>query len=210
MARQGVHIGGTTMALALGVAMALATAGCGASEPTSVEAAAAETADAVCTTLRGWNNELTDVFNATSQEITDDDDPATAGGVLVAGFDEMVAVAEAHVEEARELELPRTVWSDDLRAELGAGAEQSLAVLEDERDEAADLPPIDVDEQGGAIGGASVGVERATSAFEPSAGRYDAVLAEAFAANEGCAHVVQPVESARQPSSRGDVTRARP
>jgi hypothetical protein len=210
MARLGVHIRGTTMALGLGVGTALATVGCGASEPTSVEAAAAETADTVCTTLRGWNNELTDVFNATSQEITDDDDPATAGGVLVAGFDEMISVAEAHVEEARELELPRTVWSDDLRAELGAGAEESLAVLEDERDEAADLPPIDVDEQGGAIGGASVGVERATSALEPSAGRYDAVLAEAFAADEGCAHVVQPIEGERPPSSRRDVTRVRP
>src|SRR5262245_24065597 len=177
MARQGVHIWGTTMALALGVGVAVATPGCGASEPTSVEAAAAETADTVCTTLRRWNNELTDVFNAASQQITDEDDPATAGDVLVAGFDEMITVAEAHVEEAHELELPPTVWSDDLRAELGAGAEASLAVLEDERDEAADLPPVDVDEQGGAIGGASVGVERATSALEPSAGSYDGELA---------------------------------
>ena len=199
------------MALALGVSVAVATAACGASEPTSVEAAAAETADTVCTTLRRWNNELTDVFNAASQQITDEDDPATAGDVLVAGFDEMISVAEAHVEEARELELPRTVWSDDLRAELRAGAEASLAVLEDERDEAADLPPIDIDEQVGAIGGASVGVERATSALEPSAERYDGELALAFAADEGCEHVVQPVESPEpQPSSRRVVTRARP
>lgn len=209
MARQGVHAWGTTLALALGVGMALTTAGCGASEPTSVEAAAATTADTVCTTLRRWNNELTDVFNAASQRITDDDDPDTAGDVLVAGFDEMIAIAETHVDEARELELPRTVWSDDLRAELGTGAEESLAVLEDERDEAAELPPIDVDAQGGAIGGASLGVERATAVLEPSAGRYDVVLAEAFAADEGCVHVVQPIEGARQPSRR-DVTRARP
>ena len=172
--------------------MALASAGCGASEPTSAEAAAAETADTVCTTLRRWNNELTEVFNATSQRITDDDDPGTAGEVLVAGFDEMISIAAVHVDEARELELPRTVWSDDLRGELPAGAEQSLAALEEERDEAADLPPIDVDDQGGAIGGASVGVERATSALEPSAGSYDGLLAEAFVADEGCAHVVQP------------------
>jgi hypothetical protein len=194
MARQRVHVWGTTIVLALGVDMALTTAGCGASEPTSVEAAATTTADTVCTTLRRWNNELADVFNATSQQITDDDDPGTAGDVLVAGFDEMIAIAEAHVEEARELQLPRAVWSDDLRAELGTGAEESLAVLEDERDEAAELPPIDVDEQGGALGGASVGVERATSVLEPSAGRYDVVLAEAFAADEGCSDVVQPIE----------------
>jgi hypothetical protein len=192
MRRQGVvGAAGTAAAvLALGAAV-VAGAGCGASRPTSTEAAAAETAETVCATLRRWNNELTDLFNATSQQITDDDDPDTAGDVLVAGFDEMIAVAEAHVAEAEDLVLPAE-WGDDLRAELTAGAEESLAVLEEERAQAADLPPIEIDDQGGAIGGASVGLERATSVLEPQAGAYDAVLGEAFTADEGCEHVIQP------------------
>jgi hypothetical protein len=37
-----------------------------------------------------------------------------------------------------------------------------------------------------------VGLERATSVLEPSAGAYDPVLAAAFAADAGCEHVVQP------------------
>src|SRR5262245_36260695 len=97
------------MALALNVSVAMATASCGASEPTSVETTTAETADTVCTTLRRWNNELSDVFNAASQQITNENDPATAGDVLVTNFDEMIKVAQAHVEKTRKLELPRTV-----------------------------------------------------------------------------------------------------
>jgi hypothetical protein len=68
-----------------------------------------------------------------------------------------------------------------------------VAVLEHERDEAAELEPFGVDGQGGAIGGASVGLERATSAVEPSIGDYDDEdLRAAFAADEGCEHVIQP------------------
>ena len=189
----GVQGTGRVVAAALAVAAVLAgVAGCGASKPTSTEAAAAETAATVCAALRGWNNELTDVFNATSQRITDDDDPDTAGDVLAEGFDEMIALAEEHVTESGELALPAASWRDDLRAELTAGAEESLSVLEDERDEAAALPPIEIDDQGGAIGGASVGLERATSALEPAVGAYDTVLGEAFAADAGCEHVIQP------------------
>jgi hypothetical protein len=174
------------------LATALAAAGCGASEPTSSEAAAAETADTVCTMLRRWDNELGDVMNATSQSITDDDDPDTAGDVLVAGFDEMLDVAVAHREELDDLDLPVVNERDELLDELAGGADESIQVLEDERDQAAELPPIEVSDQGGALGGASVGVERATSVLEPSVGRYDDALSTAFAANEGCQHVIQP------------------
>ena len=65
--------------------------------------------------------------------------------------------------------------------------------LEDERAEAGDLAPIEVDDQAGALGGASVGLERATSVLEPSIGTYqDEALREAFAADEDCEHVIQP------------------
>jgi hypothetical protein len=171
---------------------AIIVAGCGASKPTSAEAAAAETAETVCATLRRWNNDLTEVFNATSQQITDDDDPDTAGDVLVDGFDEMIELATAHRDEVDELDLPAAAWRDDLLAELAAGADESIVVLQDEREQAAGLPPIEVEDQGGAVGGASVGLERATSVLEPSVGTYDPVLGAAFAADEGCEHVVQP------------------
>lgn len=167
-------------------------AGCGATKPTTSEAAAAETAETVCATLRRWNNDLTEVFNATSQQITDDDDPDTAGDVLVDGFDEMIELATDHRDEVDGLDLPAASWRDDLIAELAAGADESIAVLQDERGEAADLPPIEVDDQGGAVGGASVGLERATAVLEPSVGAYDPALGAAFAADEGCEHVVQP------------------
>jgi hypothetical protein len=192
MPQQGVRGTGRIVGGALAVAAALALGACGASKPTSTESAADETAETVCATLRRWNNDLTDLFNATSQAITDADDPDTAGEVLVAGFDEMIAVAQAHVDEAAELDLPTASWSEDLRAELAAGAEESVGVLEEEREQAAALPPIDVEDQGGAIGGASVGLERATSVLEPAAGAYDPVLGAAFVANEGCEHVIQP------------------
>ena len=186
--------GATAAPLAtVAIAVAVVGVGCGASEPTSSEAAAAETADTVCNLLRGWNNDLTEVFNATSTSITDADDPATAGDTLVDGFDEMIAIGEDHLAQLDDLDLPAVDERDDLLAELAEGADESLAVLEDERDEAAALPPIEIRDQGGAIGGASVGLERATSALEPRIGEYhDEDLRAAFAADEDCTHVIQP------------------
>ena len=187
-----MHVGrwGTT---AVGLLAAWAIGACGASQPTYAEAAATETADTVCTLLRGWNNDLTEAFNATSAAITDDDDPATSVDLLVSGFDEMIAIGEAHRADLDELDLPAVDEREALVDELVAGADESLAVLEAEREEAAALPPIELDDQAGAIGGASVGLERATSVLEPSIGTYqDEALRQAFAADEGCEHVIQP------------------
>lgn len=179
--------------LASAVTTTILAAGCGDTEPTTSEAAAAETADTVCTMLRRWNNELTDVLNATSQSITDDDDPETAVAVLVAGFDELIEIAFAHRGEVDDLELPNVDERDALLEELAEGADESTAVLEEERAQAAELPAIELADQPGALGGASVGVERATSVLEPEIGGYeDEALREAFAANEGCEHVIQP------------------
>ncbi len=172
---------------------AAAVAACGASEPTSAEAAAAETADTVCSLLRDWNNDLTGVFNSTSDAITDADDPDTSVDELVAGFDEMVVLAADHRAELDDLDLPAVAERDELIAELTVGADESIEVLEDERAETVDLAPIEVDDQAGALGGASVGLERATSVLEPSIGTYqDEALREAFAADEDCEHVIQP------------------
>jgi hypothetical protein len=168
-------------------------AGCGDTEPTTSEAAAAETAETVCTTLRRWNNEMTDAINATSQSITDDDDPDAAVGALVAGFDELIEIAGSHRDDVDHLDLPAIDERDALLDELADGAEESIAVLEEERAEAAELAAIELADQRGALGGAFVGVERATSALEPAIGSYDdEALREAFAADEGCEHVIQP------------------
>jgi hypothetical protein len=179
---------------ALGLVLACGVLGaCGASLPTSSEEAATETAETVCSLLRDWNNDLTEVFNATSAAITDADDPATSVDVLVGGFDDMIAVAEANRDELDDVDLPTVDERDDLIAELEAGADESIAVLEEERADAAALPPIEIDDQGGAIGGASVGLERATSVLEPSIGDYDEeTLRDAFATEDGCAQVIQP------------------
>jgi hypothetical protein len=172
-------------------AAALGGGACGDDGGTSDDDAAA-TADAVCSLLRRWNDEIGDVMDATSQSITDDDDPTTANGVLVGGFDDMIEVAEGHVDEVDELSLPDVADRDQLVADLRAGAEESQAVLVEERDEAAALGPIGVEQQRGALGGALTGVERATSVLEPQVTRYDEVLQQAFADNDGCSNVIQP------------------
>jgi hypothetical protein len=182
-------------ATALAAATAVAAA-CGASEPTSSEAAAAEAADAVCTTLREWNNDLGDSLNATSGAITDDDDPDTANDVLLDGFDELVELAEEHRAEVDELDLAPVADRDALLAELAEGADAAVEVLEEERDEVADLPPITVERQAGALGGAFVAVEGALSVMEPQVGGYRPELREAFAAEDGCRHVIQPTRDA--------------
>ncbi len=184
--------GVVALACVVGVVAVTTAVGCGVSEPTTAEAAAADTADTVCTMLRRWNNDLTDTFNATSQSITDDDDPDTAVDVLVAGFDEMIETAGAHRDEVDDLDLPDGAERETLLDDLAAGADESIAVLEDERADAAALPPVEVSDQAGVLGGASVGVERATAVLEPPVASYDEVLRDAFVADEGCEHVVQP------------------
>ncbi|HEY8524871.1 MAG TPA: hypothetical protein VIL48_07920 [Acidimicrobiales bacterium] len=181
----------------IAVATVLVVAACGGDDDGGDEGSApspeaAETADTVCTMLRDWNNDLGNVLNATSQTITDQDDPTTANGVLLVGFDEMIELAEQHRREVSELELPDVPQRDELLAELAEGADESLAVLEEERADAAELPPITPEEQRGALGGAFTGVERALSVIEPRIGAYDEDLQRAFADDEGCRHVVQP------------------
>ena len=163
------------------IAVVLA-AGCGGDDDSddgdtaSASAEATETADTVCTMLRDWNNDLGDVINSTSQTITDQDDPRTANGVLLDGFDEMIRLAQQHRRQVDELQLPAIDERDRLVEELAEGADDS----------------IDVDEQRSALGGAFTGVERALSVIEPEIERYNADLRRAFEANEGCVHVIQP------------------
>jgi hypothetical protein len=176
--------------VAAALALAAGATGCGDDGPSGEDVAA--TADTVCSLLRRWNDDLGEVINATSESITDDDDPTTANGVLVDGFDEMISVAEGHVGEVDHLDLPDTPDRDQLLADLQEGAERSLATLEEERGEAAALEPIGVEQQRGALGGAFTGVERATSVLEPQVARYDEDLRRAFADDDGCANVVQP------------------
>jgi hypothetical protein len=185
----------TTAAVALAGALlgpALALAGCGASEPTTSEAAAAGTAEEVCALLRRWDNEFAVRANAATGEVTDDDDPATANEVLLGGFDDLIAIAEAHQEEAAALTLPFTPERSRLLAEIQDGTADAIQRLEDERDEIADLPPIEIDDQGGALGGALLAVEGAVSAAEPRVELYeDEEVRQAFKDDPGCDHVVQ-------------------
>ncbi len=176
--------------------VALGAAGCGddddGGQGNAPSPEAAETADRVCTMLRDWNNDLGDVINSTSQTITDQDDPRTAKGVLLNGFDEMIRLAEQHRREVDDLRLPAVDQRDRLVDELKDGADESIDVLHDERAHAAELPPITVEEQRSALGGAFTGVERALSVIEPEMEAYDQDLQHAFASNEGCRHVIQP------------------
>ncbi|HEX6420421.1 MAG TPA: hypothetical protein VFZ77_18110 [Acidimicrobiales bacterium] len=177
---------------AVAVLTVLAAGACGASLPTSSETDAAETADAVCALLRDWNNEMGDIINATSKSITDDDDPSTANDVLAEGFEQLIEVAEARRSQLDELDLPDVADRQALLDDLRAGADESIAVLEAELDDVADLEPITVERQGGALGGAFVAVEGALSVIEPEVAGYGTELRTAFAEEEGCRHVVQP------------------
>jgi hypothetical protein len=177
---------------AVAATVALASA-CGASEPTTREAASAETATTVCGMLRRWNNEMGDSLNTTSDAITDADDPETAPGVLRDGFDDLIRLAEDHRTEVDELGLPVSDERDRLLEDLRAGADEAIAALEEERAESEDLTQIAVSEQRGVLGGAFIAVERAGSVVEPAIGTYDDDdLKAAFAADDGCEHVIQP------------------
>jgi hypothetical protein len=184
----------TTAAVAL-VAVLLGppvVAGCGASEPTASEAAVEGTAEEVCDLLRRWYNEFSERVNSASDRVTEDDDPTTANGVLLAGFDDLIAMAEDHEAEAAELTLPYTAERAKLLAELREGTEAATELLEAEREEIEALPPIEVDDQGGALGSALLAVEGARSAVEPRVELYDdEALRDAFENNPGCDHVVQ-------------------
>jgi hypothetical protein len=185
-----VRWAGTTV---LAVALTSGAAGCGSSEPTTREAAAEETAVTVCDMLRRWNNEMADVMNATSEAITDADDPDTANATLLDGFDDLIGLAERHRAELDDLALPFTDQRGRLIDDLRGGADDAIGGLEDKRAEIEELPPITVAAQGGAIGGALIAVERADSVVEPPIGTYaDEELMAAFAANDGCDHVIQP------------------
>jgi hypothetical protein len=174
-------------------AIAAVVSACGDSEPTTREAASSETAAVVCGMLRRWNNDMADAINGTSDAITDADDPETANGVLLDGFDDLVQLAEVHRSEVDDLVLPVGDERDRLLEDLRGGADEAIAALEEERTELDDLPPITVSEQPGVLGGAFIAVERAGSAVEPAIGTYDdEVLKAAFAADEGCEHVIQP------------------
>ncbi|HZM32282.1 MAG TPA: hypothetical protein VFB77_17420 [Acidimicrobiales bacterium] len=184
----------TTAAVALGGALlgSMMVVGCGASEPTTSEAAVEDTADEVCALLRRWDNEFTERVNDTTGQITEDDDPTTANGILLSGFDDLITIAEAHQEEAAELRLPFTPERARLVAEVQEGTGSAIELLQAERDEIEDLPPIEVDDQGGALGSALLAVEGAVSAVEPRIELYDDEdLRNAFKDNPGCDHVVQ-------------------
>jgi hypothetical protein len=175
--------------------VAVLVAGCGddGGDDDGAEASAAETASTVCGLLRGWSNELATSLNATSDAITDADDPTTANQVLLDGWDGLITIAEGHVTEAEDLELPDTDVRDDLVAELTDGAEQAVTELQDERAGIAALPPITIDEQRGALGGAFTSLEKADSVVEPQIGAYDDEdVKAAFADEPDCEHVIQP------------------
>ena len=177
-----------------GVTAAVAVvAACGDSEPTTREAASSETAAVVCGMLRRWNNDIADSINGTSDAITDADDPATAPQVLRDGFDDLIRLAEDHRSEVEELALPVSNERDRLVEELRGGADEAVAALEEERADIEDLPAIEVSEQRGVLGTAFIAVERAGSVVGPAIASYDdEELKTAFAADDGCEHVIQP------------------
>jgi hypothetical protein len=183
-----------TAAVIAGVTAAVAAvSACGDSEPTTREAASSETATVVCGMLRQWNNDIADSINGTSDAITDADDPATAPQVLRDGFDDLIRLAEDHRNEVDELVLPVSDERDRLVEELRGGADEAVAALEEERADIEDLPSVEVSEQRGVLGTAFIAVERAGSAVEPAIGTYDDEdLKAAFAADDGCEHVIQP------------------
>jgi hypothetical protein len=169
----------------------MATVGCG--DDASPEDDAATTAKQVCSLLVHWSNDLTTSINATSKEITDADDPESANAVLLDGFDELIDLAESHVDEAKDFDIPDGDDSDRLVDDLTAGAEKSVVELQNGKDVAADLDPIDIDGQPGALGGAMNSVEAAKSAVEPKIVGYDdETLQQAFEDEPECLHVIQP------------------
>jgi hypothetical protein len=178
-------------AVVLAAALTISTAAC--SDDSSPEDDAAQAASTVCALLVHWSNDLTTSINGTSKAITDADDPETANGMLLDGYDELISLAEGHVDEASDLDLPGIDQRDRLEDEIRAGADKSIEELQRGRDAAADLEPIGIDQQAGALGGAFNAVESAKSVVEPKISQYDdEVLQQAFKDEPDCVHVIQP------------------
>ena len=174
------------------VPVLMAALGCGASKPTTEDAAVTETADQVCDMLRGWYNDFSTSVNATMATITDQDDPTTANGILLDGWDELLTLAHSHEQQAADFTLPYSPDRARLLGDLQDGAAAATARLESERTDIEDAAPITVDQQGGTLAGAELAIEGARAAFEPPIEEYnDAELLQAFADNDGCDHVVQ-------------------
>ncbi|HEY7071570.1 MAG TPA: hypothetical protein VH479_15690 [Acidimicrobiales bacterium] len=174
------------------VPVLIAALGCGASRPTTEDAAEAETADRVCDMLRGWYNDLSTSVNATMETITDQDDPTTANGILLNGWDDLLTLSQAHEQQAAELTLPYSADRARLLADLQDGAAAATDRLESERTDIENAAPITVDQQGGTLAGAELAIEGARALFEPPVEDYgNAALLQAFADNDGCDHVVQ-------------------
>jgi len=170
----------------------IAALGCGASKPSSEDAAVTETADQVCRMLRGWYDDLSTSVNATMATITDQDDPTTANGILLDGWDDLLTLSHSHEQQAADLTLPYSAHRAQLLADLQDGAAAATARLESERTDIENAAPITVARQGGTLAGAELAIEGARAAFEPPVEDYhDADLLEAFADNDGCDHVVQ-------------------
>ena len=149
-------------------------------------------ADVVCDLLRDWNNELGDELNATSQAVTDDDDPTTANSVLLEGIDELIALAETNRDEVDQLDLPDVYDRDALLADLPPAPSSPSDELE-RAEHVDELEPITVDRQAARWAGRSASLEGALAVLEPEVARYRPELRDAFVAEEGCRHVVQPV-----------------
>jgi hypothetical protein len=183
---------GKSLIAATCVPILFATLACGASEPSTEDAAVTETADRVCDMLRGWYNDLSTSVNATMDTITDQDDPTTANGILLDGWDDLLALAHAHEQQAADLTLPYSPDRARLLADLRDGAAAATARLESERTDIENAAPITVDQQGGTLAGAELAIEGARAEFEPPVEEYDdAALLRAFADDDGCDHVVQ-------------------
>src|SRR4029453_16319318 len=118
-----------------------AALGCGASKPSSEDAAVTETADQVCRMLRGWYDDLSTSVNATMATITDQDDPTTANGILLDGWDDLLTLSHSHEQQAADLTLPYRAPRAQLLAALQDGAAAATARLESERTDIENAAP---------------------------------------------------------------------
>jgi hypothetical protein len=160
--------------------------GCGDdSSPSDVE-----TAQAVCSTLVAWTNDVAEAVDATENQMMTATDLAA---LMVAAVDDAIARTEQLGEELDDLSFPEGEGGDQLADELRSGQEAALADLHGFRAELEDIPEPDPESRNYRKAQLVVELEKPRSLVKPDVQNDldDPDLEAAIAAEPSCEHVTR-------------------
>lgn len=155
-------------------------------------AIASATAATTCAALRTLDNDLVRAVNSSVASINTLPADERIGAILD-GADSIGAILDDWRSTVDDLDLADTTQSEELRRQLGVGADEAIAELARQRELFEAQPGLVVDrEVQGVVGTWFNSVEKVLSVLEPEmAGFDDAVFESAFQDQPDCRHVIQ-------------------